>query len=98
MVSAKGTFVFIAGETGGGGGGGGVKRMNKTKHRARKIRKKRAVVAVWNGRKRGTMHSAYGGEMEPTRLLKGHGGKIRSLYAPDNPGDLTAETAVHRPV
>lgn len=76
MVSADGKFVFVVGESGGDGGG---------KHR--KARKRRAVVAVWNGRKRGTIYPGYCGERDPTRLLIGHGRPIQSLYTPENPGE-----------
>lgn len=90
MVSAKGKFVFVVGETSGGSFGSGSRRGRKTK-------KKRAVIAVWNGRKRGKIYPGYGGEKDPTRLLSGHGGAIQSIYTPDNPGDVhTADTfSVH---
>lgn len=81
MVSAKGKFVFVVGET--NDGGVGCARRGR-----RKARKKRAVIAVWDGRKRGKIYPGYGGERDPTRLLSGHGGAIKSLYTPDNPGEL----------
>lgn len=92
MVSAKGTFVFITGKTGCVAGGG--VKTSKATDETLKPTKKRAVVAVWNGRKRSMMHPGGGGggeEIQPTRLLTGHGGEIRSLHSPDNPGDVAAE-------
>lgn len=77
MVSAKGKFVFVVGESGGGNGGGN----------RRKASKSRAVVAVWDGRKRGKVYPGYGGELDPNRLLIGHGRAIQSLYTPENPGE-----------
>lgn len=76
MVSAEGKFVFVVGENGGDRGG-----------TRRKATKRRAVIAVWNGRKRGTIYPGYGGERDPIRLLIGHGRPIRSLYTPENPGE-----------
>ncbi|CAM9306246.1 unnamed protein product, partial [Ectocarpus sp. 6 AP-2014] len=78
MVSARGKFVFVAGEQGGGGG---------------RRKKQRAVVAVWDGRKRGKIYPGFGGERDPTRLLTGHGRPIRSLYTPHNP-DVLVTTAL----
>jgi len=82
-VSAKGKFVFVVGETSGGGVGCG----------RRKAKKKRAVIAVWDGRKRGKIYPGYGGERDPVRLLSGHGGAIQSLYTPNNPGELLLKRA-----
>lgn len=76
MVSGDGKFVFVVGENGGDGGGN-----------RRKARKRRAVIAVWDGRKRGTIYPGYCGERDPTRLLTGHGRPIQSLYTPENPGE-----------
>ncbi|CAN0502844.1 unnamed protein product, partial [Ectocarpus sp. 8 AP-2014] len=78
MVSARGKFVFIAGEKAGGGG---------------RRTKQRAVVAVWDGRKRGKIYPGFGGERDPTRLLTGHGRPIQSLYTPHNP-DVLITTAL----
>eukprot|EP00903_Cladosiphon_okamuranus_P008062 g7776.t1 len=78
MVSAKGKFVFVVGESGGGDGGG-----NRGKASTRRV-----AVAVWDGRKRGKIHPGYGGELAPTRLLVGHGRAIQSLYTPENPDVL----------
>eukprot|EP00752_Nemacystus_decipiens_P001850 g1783.t1 len=77
MVSAGGKFVFVVGVNGGVNGGS-----------RRKASKSRAVVAVWNGRKRGTIYPGYGGERDPMRLLIGHGRPIQSLYTPENPDAL----------
>lgn len=76
-VSAEGKFVFVVGENGGNGGGN---------HR-RKAVKRRAVIAVWNGRKRGTTYAGYGAERDPIRLIVGHGRPIQSLYTPKDPGE-----------
>lgn len=81
MVSAKGQYVFVVGETSGGGVGCG-------RRGRRKARKNRAVIAVWDGRKRGKIYPGYGGERDPARLLAGHGGAIQSLFTPDDPGEL----------
>ncbi|CAN0054767.1 unnamed protein product, partial [Ectocarpus fasciculatus] len=79
VVSARGSFVFVAGEKEGSGGRGRTKQ--------------RAVVAVWDGRKRGKIYPGFGGERDPTRLLTGHGRPIRSLYTPHNP-DVLVTTAL----
>ncbi|CAN0180747.1 unnamed protein product [Scytosiphon promiscuus] len=85
MVSSRGTFVFVAGESGGSCGGGPHGTGGKSRKR---VPKTRAVIAVWNGRKRGKIYPGFCGERDPTRLLTGHGGAIRSLYTPQNPGIL----------